>query len=152
MRLKVFQIIVFCLISCINFAFAHCYQEAGKEYGIDPLLLKAIAYTESRLQENIESPTNDIGLMGINRWWLPTLKKRFSYTEEDVWNPCTNVKIGAWILSENYRVLGKNWNAVGAYAASCSKLKGQACINARTKYARTVYQHWLLLKKQSKPL
>ena len=81
--------------------FAHCYKEAGSRYGIDPLMLKAIAITESSLRPNIESHTQDIGLMGINRSWLPILSKRYGLSEQDVWQPCTNVQVGAWILASN---------------------------------------------------
>lgn len=130
-------------------SYAHCFSEAGRKYGIDGLLLKAIAVTESSLRHDIESPTNDIGLMGINRSWLPILNRRFGITEKQVWQPCTNVHIGAWILAGNYRQFGKNWNAVGAYAASCRKLKGKHCHQARMAYANRVYRNWLKLKQSS---
>ncbi|MFC0022236.1 transglycosylase SLT domain-containing protein [Neisseria gonorrhoeae] len=49
-------------------------------------------------------------------------------TGADVWNPCTNVHIGAWILANSYRQHGKSWEAVGAYNAACTKLKGGRAI------------------------
>ena len=127
---------------------AYCFREAGSRYGIDPQMLRAIAYTESALRADIESHTGDIGLMGINRSWLSALEKRFGLKEQDVWEPCVNVQIGAWILAQSYRQYGKNWNAVGAYNASCRRLKGSACLTARAAYADKVYRNWNKLRHQ----
>lgn len=128
-------------------AWSYCFEEAGVRYGIDPLLIKAIAMTESSLRATVESPTQDIGLMGINRSWLPILKKRFGLSASDIWHPCTNVNIGAWILASNYRQFGKNWNAVGAYNAACKKVAPQRCQQIRTQYSQKVYQNWKQLKE-----
>ena len=130
-------------------AAAHCYIEAGQRYSVDPWLLKAIAVTESSLRPNILSATNDIGLMGINKSWLPTLYRRFGITERDVWEPCMNVYLGAWVLANNYRQYGKTWNAVGAYSAACTRLKGAACQQARLKYVNKVYRNWQRLRTSS---
>ncbi|TDR30277.1 lytic transglycosylase domain-containing protein [Hydromonas duriensis] len=136
------------LTICLLPATAHsfCFVQAGQRYGIDAQLLQAVAQTESSLRPNIESRTQDIGLMGINRSWLPILRKRFGLTEADVWNPCTNVMVGAWILANEFATKGRNWNAVGAYNAACIKLKGMECAKARQKYTTKVWQTWQQLK------
>ena len=121
---------------------AFCFEEASERYGINAHLLRAIAQTESAMKPNIESRTNDIGLMGINRSWLPKLQREFGLTEKDVWEPCINVHVGAWILAHSFHQYGRNWNAIGAYNASCTKLKGLACTQARQKYSRTVWKNW----------
>lgn len=136
------------LLIASQLSYGHCYKEAGKRYNIDPEMLRAIAYTESSFRPNIESHTSDIGLMGINRSWLPVLASKYGISEAEVWAPCINVHVGAWILANNYRQHGKNWNAVGAYNAACRKLKGTECQRARSVYANKVYQNWLMLRKQ----
>lgn len=136
------------ILALCQFSYGNCYKEAGQRYNIDPEMLRAIAFTESSFRPQIESHTFDIGLMGINRSWLPILKKRFGISEASVWDPCVNVHIGAWILANNYRQYGKNWNAVGAYNATCRRLKGAACQKARSTYANKVYRNWLMLRKQ----
>lgn len=151
MRLRdfIFKGIVVCVFGAVcSPTWAFCYAAAGSKYKIDPTLLKAIALTESSFRANVESPTQDIGLMGINRSWLPILNKRFGMTERDVWQPCTNVHLGAWIIANNYRQFGKNWTAIGAYAASCRKHKGFDCQKVRIAYARKVYSNWLKIKNQ----
>lgn len=119
-----------------------CFKEAGDRYKIEPDLLRAIAQTESSMRPMIESPTQDIGLMGINRSWLPILLKRFGLKEVDVWNPCTNVMIGAWILASNFAQKGRNWNAVGMYNAACKKLDRNECSRVRNNYSQKVWANW----------
>ncbi|WP_434778562.1 lytic transglycosylase domain-containing protein [Neisseria sp. Ec49-e6-T10] len=121
---------------------AFCFEEAAQKYGINAHLLRAIAQTESSMRANIESPTQDIGLMGINRSWLPILNKRFGLTEAHIWEPCINVHVGAWILAHNFNQYGRNWNAIGAYNASCTKLKGNACTQVRNQYSRKIWDNW----------
>ena len=128
------------LMPSVSFGF--CFKEAGQRYGIDAGLLRAIAQTESSMRHWIESPTSDIGLMGINRSWLPILKRRFGLTERDVWQPCTNVMVGAWILADEFSRRGKNWNSVGAYNAACTKLQGASCMRVRQQYTQKVWNNW----------
>lgn len=125
-----------------NTAQAYCFKEAGQRYGIDSGLLAAIAKTESSMNPRAHSHTDDIGLMQINRSWVPVLRKRFGITEAQVWEPCTNVMIGAWILAHEFAQKGKSWDAVGAYNARCSKLKGINCAIARQNYSMKVYKNW----------
>jgi soluble lytic murein transglycosylase-like protein len=97
-----------------------CFQDAGKRYVISPDLLRAIADVESGLDPaavNVNANgTTDIGLMQINSWWFPALK-RYGIGQEDLWNPCLNIGVGAWILAGNIRQYGYGWRAVGAYNA-----------------------------------
>lgn len=151
MRFKAFiskYVLASSILTASQFTYGYCYKEAGQRYNIDPEMLRAIAFTESSFRSNIESHTSDIGLMGINRSWLPILKKRFGITEEKIWEPCTNIHVGAWILANNYRQYGRNWNAVGAYNAVCRKLKGNTCKKTRSVYVNKVYKNWLMLRKQ----
>lgn len=88
-----------------------CFEEAGKMYGIDPVLLQAIAWVESRynpaaLNHNIGS--YDYGLMQINSYW-------FRFLGPDGWkalsDPCYNTMVGAWILKQcvtKYRRLAES--------------------------------------------
>jgi soluble lytic murein transglycosylase-like protein len=103
-----------------------CWEEAGERFGISPHLLHAIAKTESSLRpEAINRNRNgsyDIGIMQINSWWLPKLK-RHNITEAELWDPCVNINVGAWILAQNIQRFGNSWNAVGAYNTSKTELR-----------------------------
>jgi len=97
-----------------------CFEQAGRRYGIAPALLRAIAWVESAMDPRAlnvnRDGSRDVGLMQINsRWWLRLA--RFGLRPDDLWEPCTNVHVGAWILAHAIRRWGYTWEAVGAYHA-----------------------------------
>ncbi len=98
-----------------------CWDEAASRYRVSSELLYAIARTESALDPQAvgrnPNGTRDIGLMQINSAWLPTLATH-GIGERDLFEPCTNIHVGAWILAENIQRLGYTWEAVGAYNAA----------------------------------
>lgn len=75
--------------------------------------------------------TYDIGLMQINTIWLPQLRK-YGISKADLFDPCTNIHVGAWILSGLIQRHGLNWDAIGRYNGG-----GQ---DNRTRYAWKVYK------------
>ncbi len=121
-------------------AHAFCFDEAGGQYGINPLILRAIAKEESdfdpaALHVNANG-TFDYGLMQINSIWRDVLG-------EERWkalgDACYNTKTGAWILANCIEKYGYSWRAVG-------------CYNSRTpekseKYAKKVFEHLKQLEK-----
>ncbi len=108
----------------------YCWDNAETRYGVPAKLLVAIAKVETGINPSTVGKKNkdgsyDIGLMQINSGWLPKLSK-YNITENDLFKPCTNIMVGAWILSDNIHRLGYNWDAVGAY-------------NAKTNWKRDIY-------------
>ena len=113
-----------------------CFLDASKAYNVDMILLKAIAHTESNLNHNAvndNGKTYDIGVMQINSSWLPILKRR-GISESDLWDPCVNIHVGAWILKRNINRYGPTWNAVGAYNARSPE--------KRRRYVRKVWMNY----------
>ncbi|RQR27361.1 lytic transglycosylase [Burkholderia sp. Bp9143] len=123
-------------LSCAlhGFARADCLDDAATFQKVSVSLLRGIAQVESGMNPNaVNTNTNgtvDIGLMQINSTWLPTLARE-GITRESLFDACTNAYVGAWILSQNIRQLGANWNAIGAY--------NSASPDKRLAYARKVY-------------
>jgi soluble lytic murein transglycosylase-like protein len=123
-----------------------CWEEAARVYGVDPWLLYGIAQVESSLDPHAlnlrhlqRTGSYDIGLMQINSRNLPALAKQ-GVAPEHLWDACTSVYVGARILREKLDRHGDTWEAVGAYNAACTRLKGAACRQARMNYAWKVYR------------
>lgn len=123
-------------------ALAPCFDAAGQRYGVSPILLRAIASVESGLDPQAlhvnTNGTTDIGLMQINSWWLPHLR-RYGIELEDLREPCLNIGVSAWILAGNIRQFGYGWRAVGAYNAG-TRLDRKT-EQRRDDYANRVYRH-----------
>jgi len=123
-------------------AAGHCFAEAANYYGIPEQMLRAIAKTESNFRAdaiNVNSNgTSDIGVMQINSGWLNSLSA-YGIGIRELRDPCTNIKVGAWILSKNAEALGWNWDAIGAYNVGCKKLSASECQARRNKYAWKIH-------------
>ena len=131
------------LLAIVTPAQATCWQEANLEYGIPVNVLKAVAKTESNFNQDAtninKNGTTDIGLMQINSSWLPELAK-YSISREDlIKDSCLNLKVGAWILSNNVKKLGWNWDAIGAYNVGCKSLGRDECQARRSSYAWKIH-------------
>lgn len=129
---------------CAGAASASCWDEAGARFGVHPWLLAAIARVESGFNPRAVNDTHaartgsvDLGLMQINSTWLPVLA-RHGITRERLFDPCTSITVGAWILAELFGRYGVTWEAVGAYNAACVRLDRAACTARRAAYARKV--------------
>jgi len=124
-----------------------CWDEAAVRYGVDSRLLYAIARVESNLDPSAvgrnRDGSRDIGLMQINSSWLPKLAGH-GISEQRLFDACTSIEVGAWILAGNFRRMGYTWEAVGAYNAR-NPLQRQA-------YARRVHRELLATTGESSDL
>ena len=148
-------LVIAALLAIPTAGHAHCYREAADRYQLNPDLLEAIAWVESRGRPEAtnnghiaRTGTYDIGVMQINSSWLRKLSA-FGITEKMLRDPCQNVMVGAWILSHHMNEDGSNWHGVGAYNASCRTLSKERCQAARGDYTWKVYR--ALLRKRGEP-
>ena len=123
--------ILMVLISCQIVASATCIDDAATRYAVPASIIKAISRVESTnnplaVNHNPDG-TFDIGYMQINSRWMPTLR-RYGIDEQRLFDLCTNVYVGTWIIAQNFRHFGYGWDAIGAY-------------NAHDKRKRIIYAH-----------
>jgi hypothetical protein len=135
---------------CVSARSEACWEQAAQRYGVSAQLIYAIAQVESGLNprainrsHRARTGSYDMGLMQINSRHLPMLA-RHGISERDLYEPCTNIHVGAWLLAESFSRHGVTWEAVGAYNAACTRLKGVACQSARAKYTQRVYRKLLV--------
>lgn len=97
---------------------AFCFEDAGRAYGISPVLLENIAKVESNLNPKAMhknyNGSYDIGLMQINSFWIKIFNLN---TDELLNNPCANTMVGAHVLRQCIDKHGYTWEAVGCYNA-----------------------------------
>lgn len=103
-----------------------CWTQVEARYKISAELLYAIAKVESGLDPAARGDNRKnggvgsgygIGLMQIDSSWLPRLRRDFGITEAHLYDACTNLHVGAWILAGNFARMGYGWEAIGAYNA-----------------------------------
>lgn len=111
-----------------------CWDKAGQAYHVDPWLVFSIAKVESNFYKlavnKNKNHTYDLGMMQINTRWLPILKK-FGIGTRQLFDPCTSIFVGTWIVAQNIREFGYNQDGIGAYNSPNIKI--------RRAYAKKVY-------------
>ena len=76
-------------------------QRVGAEYGVDWLLLSAIARAESEFRFDAVSRAGAVGLMQI----MPSTAERMGYTREQLFDAEISAEIAAQLLHENNKML-----------------------------------------------
>lgn len=120
----------------------NCAAEIAAYYEVPIELLAAVRIAEGG-ELGKTGPENrdasvDIGPMQINSWWLPRLQA-FGISREDLLhNECTNLGVGAWILSEEYRRFGDWYRAIAAYNVGADDAAGPV----GQRYMRRVVDIW----------
>lgn len=82
--------------------FDQMVESAANEFGIDPRLLATTVYRESGCNASALGASGDVGLTQIvPKVWGHALKDAgIIYSTSDLWDPTTNLRAGAWILSQ----------------------------------------------------
>lgn len=95
-----------------------CINQAAVTYHVPATLIVSVLLTEGGHAGTAKLNSNgsyDYGPMQINTVWLDKLKN-YGFTKDDIqYNPCANVTVGAWILSQRIADADTMWYGVGAY-------------------------------------
>ena len=92
----------------------------ARNYGLEPTLLAAVIYQESKFKADAESPSGAIGLMQL----LPETAKGIAlhtggstFRVDDLYDPELNIRYGCWYLRHLLRKYGDERMALAAYNA-----------------------------------
>ena len=92
----------------------------ARNYNLDPALLAAVIYQESKFKPDARSSSGAIGLMQL----LPDTAKGIAihtggsqFRVDDLYNPEINVRYGAWYLRHLLEKYGDERDALAAYNA-----------------------------------
>lgn len=132
------------MVMLINDVPVDCINKAAIEYRVPAALIISVLKTENgrvgQANQNANG-TFDYGPMQINSIWLPKIKKA-GYSATDIqYNPCINVEVGTWILSQNIASEDKLWSGVGDYHSHTYHENNK--YNTNVRYIYTLLSNYL---------
>lgn len=117
-----------------NHADDNCFERAGTYQGVNPLILRAIAWFESKGNPNAvhrnADGSVDIGQTQINSVHFGELR-RYGVPPNALKDACVNIYVAAWMLKQKMIRHGNTWQAIGAYHSETPQLRDQ--------YARNIH-------------
>jgi soluble lytic murein transglycosylase len=122
---KKIRIVAACVLIAISFYFfwsnqrEHRYDKvirsAAERYGVDPALVKAVAWRETKFNSTARGRAQEIGLMQIRESaaldWA-SAEKVFPFEHEQILDPVTNTLAGAWYLKKLLKRYAQTDNAI----------------------------------------
>ncbi|HBV9945420.1 TPA: transglycosylase SLT domain-containing protein [Klebsiella aerogenes] len=131
---------------------ADCFELAGRDYKIDPDLLRAISWNESNFRVNVKgyNPVSGFGsgLMQVDSQHFNELARYGITPQQLLEDPCMNIYTGAYYLAIAFKKWGINWQAVGAYNAGFKQSDTQAL--RRYSYATKIEATYKAIKENRK--
>ncbi len=104
-----------------------CFEMAGRDYRIEPDLLRAISFRESSWRDNalnvVSQSEYAVGKMQIHSQNFSHLAQ-FGITPQQLYtDSCLNIYTGAYYLAIAFKRWGYSWRAVGAIMQDFVKRK-----------------------------
>lgn len=125
-----------------------CLYDIAEHYKVPPTLIKAIHRTEGGKPGSIIGPNRngsyDLGVMQINDLWIETFEKHGISKDDLIYDACTSIAVGTWILAKRYKEFDHSWiKAVKAYNAGYILSNGES-------YALKTFTYWLDIIEEEK--
>lgn len=92
----------------------------AREHGLDPALVAAVIYQESKFRSDAQSSSGAIGLMQITPTTAEGIAIRThgsAFHTSDLYNPEINIRYGAWYLKDLFQKYGSEKLVLAAYNA-----------------------------------
>lgn len=119
-----------------------CINQAAVTYFVPAKVIISVLAVEGG-EPGMASPnkngTFDYGPMQINTIWLPTIAP-YGYTKDQIqYDPCVNVMVGTWILSNKIASIASNsgkdyWRGVAGYHSETPNLNAKYQAKVLTNY------------------
>ena len=81
-------------------------RAAARKYGVDPALVKAVVWRESRFNPKIRGDAGEIGLMQVGKLaaeeWADAEKRSF-FRHQELFDAAKNTQAGTWYLGKMLR-------------------------------------------------
>ena len=109
-------------------------------YGLEPALVAAVIYEESRFRSHARSPSGAIGLMQLMPATAEGIAARTGgsrFRVADLYDPEINVRYGSWYLRHLLQKYGELETALAAYNAGQSTVDEWRRRGAGIEYAET---------------
>ena len=124
--------------------YEHIVRGHARNYGLDPALLAAVIYQESKFKADARSSSGAIGLMQL----LPDTAKGIAlhtggsrFEVADLYDPEINVRYGAWYLRDLLQKYGDERTALAAYNAGQDNVDRWLAAGGEIAFAET--RHYL---------
>ncbi|BBB15816.1 Soluble lytic murein transglycosylase and related regulatory proteins [Candidatus Rickettsiella viridis] len=102
-----------------------CINQAAVTYHVPAKLILSILAIEGGrvgLASSNKNGSFDYGPMQINSIWLAKIQQ-YGYTQQQLqYDPCANVMVGTWILSQNIANASTTWRGIGGYHSHTTAL------------------------------
>jgi soluble lytic murein transglycosylase len=121
--------------------YAEFVRVHAREHRLDPALLAAVIYQESKFRSGAKSSSGAIGLMQLTPQTARGIAIRThgsAFHTKDLYNPEINIRYGAWYLDNLFRKYGTERLVLAAYNAGQGNVdrwraNGQAIQFSETK-------------------
>ena len=117
-------------------------QAHARNYRLDPALLAAVIYTESKFDANARSPAGAVGLMQLLPETARGIAERTGgagFVSSDLINPEINIRYGCWYLRHLLDKYGDERTALAAYHAGQANVDRWRSHGLGIQFAQTRY-------------
>jgi soluble lytic murein transglycosylase len=100
--------------------YSEIVRDQAREKGLDPALVAAVIYQESKFESDARSSAGAVGLMQLQPETAMGIALRTGGTEfrvSDLTNPAINIRYGSWYLKNLFAKYGNERLALAAYNA-----------------------------------
>ncbi|NMA95757.1 MAG: lytic transglycosylase domain-containing protein [Clostridiales bacterium] len=123
--------------------FKEFIDEHSREYNVDPYLVAAIIWTESKFRPDARSHKDATGLMQITPEtgkWIAKMQAVDGFKVEDLYDPDLNIHFGCWYLNKlKAEFNGNIENTLAAYNGGSGNVKKWLADKRYSEDGKTLY-------------